>query len=131
MYLINHTGHLAEPTGSTFVHPDRIGYFFGAGASVEFGIPSMKKITSDFASEINVEGAEDEKNLFNAVYSSLENVYGKDKIDLEAVMSVIIGLRDNERLQDNIGDLGLFILQTVEIMLNNSNTMKGRLKTSK
>lgn len=104
---------MAEPN---YVHPHRIGFFFGAGASVEFGIPSMRKITSTFSAKINEEGAgEEEKNLFNTVYNSLEKVYGEGKVDLEAVMSVITGLRDNERLQENIGDLGLFILQTKQI----------------
>ena len=34
------------------INTDRIGFFFGAGSSIEFGIHSMKQMTSSFAGEI-------------------------------------------------------------------------------
>jgi NAD-dependent SIR2 family protein deacetylase len=89
---------------------NRIGFFFGAGASSEFGIPSMKKITESFYKEINSDGNDEEKKLFNSIYDSLATIYGKHKVDLESIISVIVGLKENLSL-DNIGDIGLFVLQ--------------------
>jgi len=89
---------------------NRLGFFFGAGASVEFGIPSMKNITELFKSKINKDNKNKEKHLFNSIYNSLEQIYGKSKVDLESIMSVIVGLKEISAL-DSIGDLGLFLLQ--------------------
>jgi hypothetical protein len=36
---------------------------------------------------------------------SLAKVYGKDRLDLEVIMSIIFGLKDKERLLENMGDL--------------------------
>jgi SIR2-like domain len=90
-------------------NPDAIGFLFGAGASIEFGIPSMKQLTKSFANKIQ------KKNpmvaqVYTGVYDSLAEIYGEDKVDLEAIMSVIVGLKEENRLRDNIGDLGLFVL---------------------
>ena len=40
-------------------------------------------------------------------------------------MSVIFGLKDKERLQENMGDLGLFVLQKegIEVHVKNSGTV--------
>jgi hypothetical protein len=35
------------------VDADKIDFFFGADASIEFGIPSMKQMTSIFSRKIN------------------------------------------------------------------------------
>ena len=71
-------------TESTYVYPQRIGFFFGAGASAEFGIPSMKRITSTFSTKINRKGAnKEEKRVYNKVYASLKEIYGKNRVDLE------------------------------------------------
>jgi NAD-dependent SIR2 family protein deacetylase len=65
---------------------DRIGFFFGAGASIEFGIPSMKQMTATFAKDIsNEEGENKEMQAFDLIYNSLAKVYGEDKVDLEAM----------------------------------------------
>ena len=84
------------------------GFFFGAGASIECGIPSMREMTRTFTEKLKKKG---EKKVFNIIYSSLEKIYGKDNVDLEAIMSVISALKEKERLIDNIGELGLFILE--------------------
>jgi hypothetical protein len=87
---------------------DTIGFFFGAGASIEFGIPSMKQMTRDFAKQIT---SKEERQVFKLIYNSLKKIYGKDKVDLEAIISVITYLKEKERLKDNIGELGLFMLE--------------------
>jgi hypothetical protein len=104
----------------------RICFFFGAGASIEFGIPSMKKMTSTFADELKEKGENEEVEAFGLIYKSLETVYGRDKVDIEAIMSVIHGLKEKEQVRDNIGDLGLFILERKGItdLLNGSELKK-------
>jgi hypothetical protein len=93
---------------------DKIGFFFGAGASIEFGIPSMKQITTNFGKIMNEEGVSKEKQTFDLIYNSLAKVYGEDKVDLEAIISVIAGLREKEQFKENIGDLALFLLEMKE-----------------
>jgi NAD-dependent SIR2 family protein deacetylase len=39
-------------SASTLIDTNRIGFFVGAGASMEFGIPSMKKMTTTFAAKL-------------------------------------------------------------------------------
>jgi hypothetical protein len=93
------------------IDASRICFFFGAGASIKFGIPSMKEMTSTFANELREKGEKEEVEAFGLIYKSLETVYGKDKVDIEAIMSVIHGLKEKGQVKDNIGDLGLFILE--------------------
>jgi SIR2-like domain len=92
------------------INPDTIGFFFGAGASIEFGIPSMKQMTKSFAEKIRSRGKPAEKKLFHTIYKSLTHEYAEDNLDLEAIMSVIVELKEKNRLKDNIGELGLFVL---------------------
>jgi hypothetical protein len=101
---------LNESASKKIVSGDEIGFFFGAGASIEFGISSMKQMTKGFAKEIKNKDRK-EAYLFRLIYNSLENMHGKNNVDLEAIMSVIIGLKEKERPNENIGDLGLFILK--------------------
>ncbi len=95
------------------INADRIGFFFGAGASMEFGIPSMKEMTRVFKQEL---GIKEEKRAFSAIYQSLAKIYNDD-VDLEAVMSVISALKEKERARDNISELGLFILEKKGILI--------------
>lgn len=72
----------------------------------------MRRITTTFANKVGNKAVEKkEKNVFNTVYKTLAKVYGKDKVDLEAIMSVIAGLKEKEYIHGNIGELGLFVLQ--------------------
>ncbi|MGH9926226.1 MAG: hypothetical protein ACREAS_04975, partial [Nitrososphaera sp.] len=76
-------------------NPDAIGFFFGAGASIEFGIPSMKKMTTSFATKIrNKASTSKESKIFDDIYDALTGVYGNNNVDLEAIMSVIVGLKE-------------------------------------
>ena len=91
-----------------------IGFFLGAGASIEFGIPSMKSMTTSFAEEIRNNASRNigERKIFETVYTSLGKAYEEqDNVDLEAIISVITGLKEKEHVNENIGDLGLFMLQ--------------------
>lgn len=98
-------------------NPDTIGFFFGAGASIEFGIPSMKQMTSSFSTKIGEDSSLlKEKEVFDEIYNSLTDVYGKDNVDLEAIMSVIVGLQESDHIRDNIGDLGLFALAKKDVL---------------
>ena len=99
------------------INGKRIGFFFGAGASIEFGIPSMKKITDCFHSEINSNGEDEEKKLFNLIFDTLSNFYGKHKVNLESIMSVIVGLKESS-VSNNIGDIGLFLLNSKGINIS-------------
>jgi hypothetical protein len=108
------------------IDASRICFFFGAGASIAFGVPSMKKMTSTFADELKEKGENEEVEVFDLIYKSLETVYGRDKVDIEAIMSVIHGLKEKAQVMDNIGDLGLFILERKGItdLLNESELKK-------
>jgi predicted CopG family antitoxin len=81
-------------------HPGAIGFFFGAGASIEFGIPSMKQLTDSFSERIQQnKSLLKKREMFADIYNSLA-----DKVDLEAIMSVIVGLKEENRVRDNIGE---------------------------
>jgi uncharacterized protein YydD (DUF2326 family) len=50
------------------------------------------------------------KGLFAKIYETLQPFYGEGKVDLEAIMYVITGLKEREHIRENIGDLGAFLL---------------------
>ncbi len=84
-----------RPTCPGWKNPEAIGFFFGAGASIEFGIPSMKEMTTSFATRIwNKASLSKESKIFNDIYDALARVYRNDNVDLEAIMSVIVGLKE-------------------------------------
>jgi hypothetical protein len=98
-------------------NPDAIGFFFGAGASIEFGIPSMKEMTSSFATKIREnDSLLKEREVYEEIYNSLAKIYGRDGVDLEAIMSVIVSLQESDHIRDNIGDLGLFALAKKDLL---------------
>jgi len=89
-----------------------LGFFFGTGVSIEFGIPSLVQITSFLLSIlVGKELGKRRKWFLTWCTESLAKVYGKDRVDLEVIVSVIVGPKDKERLQENMIDLGLFVLQ--------------------
>ncbi|MGB6531822.1 MAG: hypothetical protein WBF33_27250 [Candidatus Nitrosopolaris sp.] len=91
-------------TSKERISSDRIGFFFGAGASIEFGMPSMIGMATSFTDELSRKGQKKEKQVFDNIYNSLENEYGKAKVDIEAIMSVIIGLKEKRKARGSIGD---------------------------
>ena len=47
----------------------KLGFFFGAGASIEFGIPSLKVMTKEFYEHINSKVNDPfQTDLFNKIY---------------------------------------------------------------
>jgi hypothetical protein len=80
-------------------------FFFGAGASAPFGIPTMKKFVIDFEELLDKTGAEKEKELYRKIKRELQNHLNRE-VDLEDVFTVIDGLHnfDFERL----GTLAVF-----------------------
>jgi SIR2-like protein len=97
-----------------------LGFFFGAGASIEFGIPTMKSMTNEFYNLINRNNTE-QKILFNDIYQSMEKIYGKEKVDIESIMSIILNLKDQYNFLENIGDFGRFILNKEKLDVKEFN----------
>jgi hypothetical protein len=69
---------------------DDIVFFFGAGASAPFGIPTMKQFVIDFEKLLDEKGTKEEKQLYNSIKDALAG-HLKREIDLEDVFSVIDG----------------------------------------
>lgn len=63
---------------------------------------SMIGMASSFTDELSRQ--KKEKQVFDNIYNSLENEYGKAKVDIEAIMSVIMGLKEKRKVRGNIGD---------------------------
>ena len=74
-------------------------FFFGAGASAPFGIPTMKQMVIDFENELSRNGTKEEREIYSDIKKTLEAIIGKN-VDLEAVFTVIDGIinYDVERL---------------------------------
>ena len=84
-------------------------FFLVLVPSIEFGIHTMKAMTMDFYNLINSKNTLQTK-LFNNVYNSMVEIYGKDKIDIESIMSVLSSLKDQNNFSDNIGVFGQYII---------------------
>lgn len=84
-----------------------ISFFFGAGASAEFGIPTMKRMATEFRNVVNDSGnATREQEIYNEIIESLGGDMGEN-MDIEAIFSVIDGLQEYEL--ENIGELSLYL----------------------
>lgn len=95
-------------------------FFFGAGASAAFGIPTMRKMTSEFENEIKVNGSENERNLYEIIRLLREDL--RSSMDIEATFSVIDGLKDlKEHRPEGIGELALYASRKVfgNTLMNN------------
>lgn len=66
-------------------------FFFGAGASAPFGIPTMKQFVIDFEDLLSRKATDDERITYSNIKASLEKQLGKP-VDLEAIFSVIEGV---------------------------------------
>jgi len=82
-------------------------FFFGAGASAPFGIPTMKQLVADFEKYLEDEGSEEEKNLFSDIKNTLEKTLRR-QVDLEDVFTVIDGIMNYGF--DRIGLVSLYTL---------------------
>ncbi len=81
-------------------------FFFGAGASAPFGIPTMKKMTGDFTNVIQKEGRPREQALYDEILRFLKRDLRPENVDIEAVFSVIEGLK--EYGAESLGELSLY-----------------------
>jgi len=86
-----------------------ITYFFGAGASASFGIPTMKKMSQDFTKVIEGLDAPVERQLYGDIVDGLTGELGLDYVDIEAIMSVIEGLKNFSAT--NLGELSIFLVK--------------------
>jgi len=68
-------------------------FFFGAGSSARFGIPTMKEMVSQFRDELSKQSGKDieeEVQLYMGVEEVPRNDF--DRVDLEAVFSIVDGI---------------------------------------
>ena len=80
-------------------------FFFGAGASAPFGIPTMKQFVNDFE-ELLFENAEKkEREMYSDIKKTLENKTHRH-VDLEGIFTVIDGIIN----YDNPEKLGMLAL---------------------
>jgi hypothetical protein len=89
-------------------------FFFGAGASAPFGIPTMKQFVIDFEREMGIRGPNTSdsavalSNTYTAIKNALETKLGVGHVDLEAIFSVIDGIINYS--PDRLGLLALYLL---------------------
>lgn len=81
-------------------------FFFGAGASAEFGNPTMTKMAQDVRLELTNKGSKPEKDIYSEIIEILARDINCD-VDIEAIFSVIEGLK--EYSPTTIGELALYI----------------------
>lgn len=81
-------------------------FFFGAGASAPFGIPTMEQFVVDFEKFLNENVEKRERELYSDIKTTLESKIHR-KADLEAVFSVIDGIISYDD-PENLGMLALY-----------------------
>lgn len=72
---------------------DQIVFFFGAGASAPFGIPTMKQFVTDFEESLIENGTEGERGTYTDIKKTLEKQLHR-QVDLEGIFTVIDGIID-------------------------------------
>jgi hypothetical protein len=88
-----------------------ISFFFGAGASAAFGIPTMTQMSKNFKNELKKHGSSNAQQLYNDIYSVLKEEF-KDiegdmgAVDIERIFTIINGLQEYK--SENIGELALY-----------------------
>lgn len=115
---------------------DKINFFIGSGASVAFGYPSMTNLTNEFRAVL-ARRATKQSTVFNPAFNSMDltryqpyvtleqdsrllkiyddivNVlspFYSGKVDIESIMSVVIGLKEKNSVNQSIGDFGLYMI---------------------
>lgn len=73
------------------VNTSDVTFFFGAGASAPFGIPTMKKFVTDFEKSLTESGTKDEQITYADIKETL-NKRLQRPVDLEAIFTVIDGI---------------------------------------
>ncbi len=80
-------------------------FFFGAGASAPFGIPTMKQFVTDFEEHLIENATKDERMVYTDIKETLEKHLDRH-VDLEAVFTVIDGIINYS--PERIGLLSLY-----------------------
>lgn len=80
-------------------------FFFGAGASAPFGIPTMKQFVTDFEVYLNESASKDERLVYDDIKRTLEERTDQG-VDLEAIFSVIDGVLNYS--PERLGVLSLY-----------------------
>jgi hypothetical protein len=87
-------------------------FFFGAGASRPFDIPTMKEMVSEFQKELansSGKGIRDEVHLYSQVAASIKQAYGR--VDLESVFTVVDAIAQGKTLKD-LGYFATFLAKS-------------------
>jgi hypothetical protein len=103
---------------------NNISFFFGAGSSVAFGIPTMRDMADEYYKTMD---KDDYKwKLYNEIIKMLKYDMGSD-VDIEAIFSVIGGLKEYDI--ENIGELSLYACRKFfnDTLLNKSPCNKSVL----
>ena len=78
-------------------------FFFGAGASRPFDIPTMKEMVTQFRKELSesrVDGIDDEVKLYDDIESTLREEFGAT--DLESVFTVVDAFAQGKTLKERL-----------------------------
>jgi NAD-dependent SIR2 family protein deacetylase len=59
------------------VDSGKILFFFGAGASAEFGIPTMKKMAEEFKIKISQQKSRKKRSIYNDIIRMLKDDIGQ------------------------------------------------------
>jgi hypothetical protein len=76
-------------------------FFFGAGASRPFDIPTMKEMVSEFQKELAPSsgiGTPHEARMYSQIATSLKQTFGR--VDLESVFTVVDAIAQGKSLKD-------------------------------
>lgn len=90
----------------TIENSSEVVFFFGAGASAPFGIPTMKQLVIDFEKILEEDGTNVEVNIYKEIKDALEKRL-KKQIDIEAIFTVIDGLVNYTT--EKLGFLSLYL----------------------
>ena len=84
-------------------------FFFGAGASRPFKIPTMKEMVSDFQKELasgSGSGLRSEVRMYSQIAASLRQTFGR--VDLESVFTVVDAIAQGKTLK-NLGYFATYL----------------------
>jgi hypothetical protein len=112
------------------VSAGEISFFFGAGASVPFEIPTMKQMTNLFNERLCSQGSQQEKKVYDRIVTELEKDLGEEKFDIKTIFSVINGGLEaglKAYSATNISPLSLYASRVIfgESLLNESIRPEG------
>ncbi len=82
--VINHMNELRN----ILSYATNIGFFFGAGTSCAFGLPSIGQLTEKVKSSFTSE----QLTWFTNVESSIKDLSGKDRITVEDVLNYLLSV---------------------------------------